>query len=152
MNDPKVWEGLAAPIPTKDIQWRIDGKPTERQGKYVARFVAYVDAQFVRERLDSVVGGNWDLTLELLPPNDVVNQNGVVTGKEFSFKARLQVMGVIREDVGTGDDYKSASSDAFKRVAVRFGLAHELYSYEQNWVEVDGDGKYAKPVEDPNVA
>jgi hypothetical protein len=35
---------------------------------------------------------------------------------------------------------------------VRFGIAHELYAYEQNWVQMDGDGKYAKPIEDPAVA
>jgi hypothetical protein len=69
-----------------------------------------------------------------------------------SFKARLQVLGVVREDVGTGRDYKSAATDAFKRAAVRFGIAHELYSYGTNWVELDGDGKLAKPVEDPAVA
>src|SRR6185437_14356125 len=58
----------------------------------------------------------------------------------------------IREDIGTGRDYKQASTDAFKRAAVRFGVANELYDYEQNWVEMDGDGKYAKPVEDPQAA
>ena len=52
-----------------------------------------------------------------------------------SFKARLQILGVIREDVGTGRDYKSAATDAFKRVAVRFGVAHELYAYEQKEAE-----------------
>jgi hypothetical protein len=31
-------------------------------------------------------------------------------------------------------------------------VANELYSYEQNWVEMDGDGKYAKPLEDPQAA
>jgi len=67
------------------------------------------------------------------------------------FKARLQILGVIREDVGTGRDYKAAATDAFKRAAVRFGIAHELYAYEQNWVQVDGDGRYAKPLEDPGV-
>ena len=56
---------------------------------------------------------------------------------------------MIREDVGTGRDYKQAATDAFKRAAVRFGIAHELYAYEQNWVQVDGDGKFSKPVEDP---
>jgi len=69
-----------------------------------------------------------------------------------SFKARVQILGVIREDVGQGDDYKSAATDAFKRAAVRFGIGHELYSFGQNWVEVDGDGKYPKPVEDPGDA
>jgi hypothetical protein len=59
---------------------------------------------------------------------------------------------VIRYDVGTGRDYKAAATDAFKRAAVRFGIAHELYSYEQNWVEVDGDGKYPRPIEDPKDA
>jgi hypothetical protein len=68
----------------------------------------------------------------------------------FAFKARLQILGVIREDVGTGRDYKNAATDAFKRAAVRYGIAHELYTdYEVIWVGVDGDGKWAKPTENP---
>jgi hypothetical protein len=143
-----VWARLAAPVPSGAISWRQDGKVTARDAKYFARFVAYIEANTVRERLDAVVPGEWDLTLELLPP--VSGEDG--EGVQPSFKARLQILGVIREDVGTGRDYKSASTDAFKRAAVRFGIAHELYSYEQNWVEMDGDGKYAKPMEDPQLA
>lgn len=143
-----VWARLAAPVPSSVISWRQDGKVTARDGKYFARFVAYVEANTVRDRLDTVVPGEWDLTLELLP--QAAGEAG--EGAQCSFKARLQVLGVIREDVGTGRDYKQASTDAFKRAAVRFGIAHELYAYEQNWVEVDGDGKYAKPLEDPQLA
>ncbi len=143
-----VWAKLSAPVPSGVISWRQDGKVTARDGKYFARFVAYIEANTVRERLDSVVPGEWDLTLELLPP--IPAEDG--DGTQCSFKARLQILGVIREDVGTGRDYKQASTDAFKRAAVRFGIAHELYAYEQNWVEMDGDGKYAKPVEDPQLA
>lgn len=140
-----IWAQLSAPLPAGVISWRQDGRPVQRDGKLFARFVAYVDANTVRERLDTVVPGEWDLTLELLP---------TLVGEEpeesrCSFKARLQILGVIREDVGTGRDYKSAATDAFKRAAVRFGIAHELYAYEQNWVQVDGDGRYAKPLEDP---
>jgi len=140
-----IWAQLSAPLPEGVIAWRQDGRPVQRDGKYFARFVAYIDANTVRERLDTVVPGEWDLTLELLP---------TLVGDEpeesrCSFKARLQILGVIREDVGTGRDYKQAATDAFKRAAVRFGVAHELYAYEQNWVQVDGDGKYAKPLEDP---
>src|SRR5678816_4922545 len=112
------------------------------------RFVAYIEANTVRERLDSVVPGEWDLTLELLPILTTVDADE----PGCSFKARLQILGVIREDVGTGRDYKQAATDAFKRAAVRFGIAHELYAYGQNWVELDGDGRYAKPIEDPAVA
>jgi hypothetical protein len=144
-----VWAKIAAPVEPTAIAWRQDGKATARDGKYFARFVCYIEANTVRERLDTVVPGEWDLTMELLP------QPAIAGGEEdpqMSFKARLQILGVIREDVGTGRDYKNAATDAFKRAAVRFGIGHELYDYEQNWVEVDGDGKYAKPVEDPAAA
>jgi hypothetical protein len=143
-----VWARLAAPLPGEAISWRQDGKPITRDGKFLARFVAYVEANTVRERLDEVVPGEWDLTLTPLP------QLGTEPAGEAtcSFKARLQVLGVVREDVGTGRDYKQAATDAFKRAAVRFGVAHELYSYGQNWVELDGDGKYARPLEDPAIA
>ena len=143
-----VWAKLSAPVPSGVISWRQDGKVTARDGKYFARFVAYIEANTVRERLDAVVPGEWDLTLDLMPA--VAGEDG--DGAQCSFKARLQILGVIREDIGTGRDYKSASTDAFKRAAVRFGIAHELYAYEQNWVEMDGDGKYARPLEDPQIA
>jgi hypothetical protein len=140
-----VWARLAAPLAKETISWRQDGKPINRDGKILARFVAYVEANTVRERLDSVVPGEWDLTLTPLPA-----LLGEPTGETTcSFKARLQVLGVVREDVGTGRDYKQAATDAFKRAAVRFGIAHELYAYGQNWVELDGDGRNARPLEDP---
>ena len=145
-----IWSALAAPLPAGVISWRQDGRTVSRDGRHIARFVAYIEANTVRERLDSVVPGEWDLTLELLPAvaglDDDANQGAC------SFKARLQILGVIREDVGTGKDYKQAATDAFKRAAVRFGIAHELYAYEQNWVQMDGDGKFARPIEDPAVA
>jgi len=150
MDKMDIWARIAAPVAPEAISWRQDGRAVQRDGKYVARFVAYIEANTVRERLDDVVPGEWDLTLELLPAVTALDESAEPAA--CSFKARLQILGVIREDVGTGKDYKQAATDAFKRAAVRFGIAHELYAYEQNWVEVDGDGKYAKPVEDPQVA
>jgi hypothetical protein len=149
-----VWSKLAAPLPAGVTAWRQDGRPIARDGKFYARFVAYIDANTVRERLDSVVPGEWNLTLELLPelsPSGDESASFSTEGR-CAFKARLQILGVVREDVGTGRDYKQASTDAFKRVAVRFGIGHELYDMGQNWVRMDGDGKYAKPMEDPQTA
>jgi hypothetical protein len=145
-----IWSALSAPLPPGVISWRQDGRPVSRDGRHIARFVAYIEANTVRERLDTVVPGEWDLTLELLPPVTGLDEDA--NQGACSFKARLQILGVIREDVGTGKDYKQAATDAFKRAAVRFGIAHELYAYEQNWVQMDGDGKYAKPIEDPAAA
>jgi hypothetical protein len=144
-----IWSRLAEPLPNGVVYWRQDGKVIARDGRYFARFVAYIEANTARERLDAVVPGEWDLTLELLPP--IPGLDDGAEGGACSFKARLQILGVIREDVGTGRDYKAAATDAFKRAAVRFGIAHELYGYEQNWVQMDGDGRNAKPLEDPGV-
>src|SRR5512143_2138170 len=118
-----IWAQLSAALPEGVIAWRQDGRPGQRDGKYFARFVAYIDANTVRERLDAVVPGEWDLTLELLPPFTTADGDGVDTSA-CSFKARLQILGCIREDVGSGRDYKAASTDAFKRAAVRFGIGH----------------------------
>ena len=147
-----VWARLAAPLPPGVTAWRQDGKAIMRDGRFFARFVSYIDAQTVRERLDSVVPGEWNLTIELLPTPSGVGDNDFPDPASCAFKARLQILGVVREDVGTGKDYKQASTDAFKRVAVRFGIGHELYEMGQNWVQMDGDGKYAKPLEDPQAA
>ena len=145
-----LWSALAAPLAAGVISWRQDGRAVERDGRWYARFVAYVDANTVRERLDTVVPGEWDLTLDLLPP--LMAREDDETAQHASFKARLQILGVIREDVGTGRDYKAAATDAFKRAAVRFGIGHELYAMEPNWVQVDGEGRFAKPIEDPQAA
>lgn len=139
-DDATVWARLAAPIPQSAIQWRPDGKPVQRNGQAVQRSVAYIDAQLVRERLDSVVPGEWHLHLEPLPQMDADGE------RLYAFKARLSVLGVAREDVGQGKDYKAASSDAFKRVAVRFGIAHELYALPCKWVSAIGvRGSAASP-------
>ena len=150
MEKTDLWSALASPLAAGVISWRQDGRAVERDGRWFARFVAYVDANTVRERLDAVVPGEWDLTLDLLPP--LVAREDDEAAQHASFKARLQILGVIREDVGTGRDYKAAATDAFKRAAVRFGIGHELYAMEPNWVQVDGEGRFAKPVEDPQAA
>src|SRR5262245_43179494 len=144
-----LWRRLAAPMPESEIAWRQDGKVVQSKGRYLARFVAYIEAPTVFARLDDVVPGEWDLTLELLPAPTLADQEGEAL---CAFKCRLQILGVVREDVGQGRDYKSAATDAFNRAAVRFGIANELYRYDVNWVRVDGDGRYAKPLEDPGVA
>ena len=100
LDKTDIWSALSAPLPPGVISWRQDGRPISRDGRHIARFVAYIEANTVRERLDAVVPGEWDLTLELLPP--VAGLEEDANQGPCSFKARLQILGVIREDVGTG--------------------------------------------------
>src|SRR5437660_65329 len=56
------WDGIARrlrePFDPNDVDFRAQGKASERTGK--AQVVAYVDARAVQDRLDAVVGiGNW---------------------------------------------------------------------------------------------
>jgi hypothetical protein len=51
---------------------------------------------------------------------------------------RLTVLGITKEDVGEGEDLKSAFSDAFKRVAVKFGVGRYLYELPKKWVPLKG--------------
>ena len=75
-TDLDVWTRLAAPLTSSAISWRQDGKATARDGKFFARFVCYVEAGTVRERLDSVCPGEWDLILDQLPPRDIMEEGG----------------------------------------------------------------------------
>lgn len=146
-----AWAALAAPVPPGAIMWRQDGKPKAgNNGGYYARFVPYIDAGIVRERLDAVVPGRWTTGLTPLPPVDPVEpRTGEVLPRQYSFTCTLNVMGTHREDVGTGEDYKAAATDSFKRAAVRFGVGHELYDMKGINVPMDGDGRHAKPTINP---
>ena len=147
LDKPNLWSALAAPLDADATSWRQEGAPVARDGGWYARFVAHPNVNAVRERLDRVVPGEWDLTLELLP--SLPARAG--DPQECAFKARLQILGVIREDVGTGPDYKAAASDALARAAVRFGIGAELTDREPNWLPVDGP-ETARPAEAPAAA
>jgi hypothetical protein len=145
---PAEWAALAAPIPAEKISWRQDGRAIARGDQTFARFVCYIDAGTVRERLDAIFPGRWELDITPLPQVTTADADGV-DNTGVAFRATLTVAGVSRADVGQGKDWKAASTDAFKRSAVRFGIGHELYDMDVNWVPVDGDSKYPKPLIDP---
>lgn len=68
--------------------------------------------EVIRSRLDEVVPGEWDFTLDLLPARH----------DEVAFKARMQILGVIREGVGEGKDYTGATRAAFVSAARAFRI------------------------------
>ncbi len=146
-----VWKQLSAPLPPAAIRWRQDGRTFTKDAKFFARFIRFTKVAYMRDRLDEVVPGEWSVHLEPLPHVTSIDDDGKES-RFFAFRCRLQVLGVEREDVGQGKDWKTASTDAFKRAAFAFGVGRELAETKLNIVQMDGDGKYARPLEDPQTA
>ena len=67
-----VWSRLATPVAPDTIAWRQDGRPIQRDGRYLARFVAYIEANTVRERLDAVVCRMHPKHAQLIPELEAV--------------------------------------------------------------------------------
>jgi hypothetical protein len=111
----ELFAALAAPFEPNEVKVR----------SHSGRQLHYVTARTVMNRLDSVLGPEnwWD---EFVP-----NENSVLC----RLTVRLPDGAILtKSDAGgyagmadSGDDDKSGYSDAFKRAAVKFGIARYLY-------------------------
>lgn len=125
------WAALKRPFSFDDIRVKVLATNQDRSRGLI---VPYVDARSVMDRLDEAVGEeHWTDTY------DVLREGGV--------RCRLTIYGVSKEDVGTGDDPKSAFSDALKRTAVKFGVGRHLYDSEKLWSPLDSKGQITDPDE-----
>lgn len=140
---------LCEPIPPEELAHRQDGKVVTRGMEHTARFVTYVEAGFVRQRLDEVVPGRWSLEIGESIPGVDLDDVAVIAVKASITIMDDQGREITREDYGEGKSHKAAATDAFKRAAVRWGIGHELYNLPSIWVKMDGNGKGAKALENP---
>jgi len=134
-ENQKIKELLLAETPKDRIKFRIGRKYA--QGKR-AHMLAYVDARYVQDRLDDVVGSdNWSNTFEMIGDTlfcsiTIVFPDGKVATKK---------------DCGTESNVekeKGEASDAFKRAAVMLGIGRDLYdlpNHYQMHADLD-DGGY----------
>ena len=108
-----MWDRLSAPTPREEIKWR-EG-PRGRQ-------LAYVDARYVMDVLDRVCGPDgWQCRYDWSDGKRLVCTIGIREGVDnWIWKAD----GAGETDI---EGEKGAFSDAFKRAAVRFGIARDLY-------------------------
>ena len=107
-----IFEELAKPFNPKAVSWRKGGGN---------KYLAYIDARDVMQRLDDVVGPeNWQDTFRETSSGRVLAQLHIRIGDDW----------IIKTD-GAGDTKvegeKGAISDAFKRAAVKWGVGRYLY-------------------------
>src|SRR5512142_1879135 len=125
----EILEQLRKPFPASKISFKCQTKPSEKGNSLV---VAYIDARDVMERLDDIMGPDWEDRYEK-------------AGTSKGLVCYLTVGGVTRADVGDDDNenepVKSAYSDAFKRAAVKFGIGRFLYDLPKMWGKAKPAGK-----------
>lgn len=139
-----IFEKLALPFSPERVSWRVGSTKAD---KSTGMALAYIDARDVMERLDEVVGpDNWQDRYEI---------HGGKTICYLSIRFDPINNEWITKADGAGDSdieaEKGALSDAFKRVAVKWGIGRYLYDLSSPWVQLDTyqgkDGKtYVKGI------
>jgi hypothetical protein len=117
---PDDLKKLSQPFDSKTIGIKVNSFSKDRTK---AMLVCYLQHTDVYGRLDSVdpdwsCETTWEMT----------------RGEHVYVQVKLTVKGVSRENVGDGEDHKSATSDALKRAAMLFGIGRYLYDAETVWV------------------
>ena len=79
---------LSAQFPENLVHWRVQGKPYQRNGKWSAMALAYIDARDVMDRLDDVCGPeNWQVEHIETPRGRILTRIGVKIGGEWVWKS-----------------------------------------------------------------
>ena len=132
-TNQEIRKMLREPTPKERIKFRVGY--TNRAGNK-ACMLAYVDARYVQDRLDDVVGAdNWNADYEYSGTSSLFCTITVhwPDGKRTK-----------KTDVGVETDVekeKGQASDAFKRAAVHYGIGRDLYGLGDYWADCN-DGGY----------
>ena len=161
VKESKLTE-LKLKTPKGEVKYRIGQKfgnqGVDKNGNVIpksARMLAYGDARYVMDKLDKIVGaGNWSNCFHR-------DEKGILFCTiTITFQREDDKIATIsKTDCGTEsnvEQQKGEVSDAFKRCAVHYGLARDLYIVPKDpWAMVaplDPTGRYVdkswKPEED----
>lgn len=116
---------LRAPFAPGQVKWKIQ---RVLPGGNAAQVVGYLEVRAVYDRLNQVVGPDWETAFELIETVPVPAKGERPAHTLYRVRCRLRVDGVRREDLGEGEDPKAAFSDAAKRAAVHFGIGVSVYA------------------------
>jgi hypothetical protein len=139
-NSQDLYDALSAPFPVEEVRWRV-GRTNERWRKenepLKGEAYCYVDARAVMDRLDSVCG----------PENWQCNYTpGVGTSIVCNIAVKMSGVWIWKGDGAGATDVeadKGTLSDAFKRAAVRWGIARDLYEFKAPRMVLEQRGKTA---------
>lgn len=124
---PEQLVALGAPTPEDEVKQR----PIFNKNKQKVGDLDYIDARYVMERLDDVVGqANWQSQFREVE-GGIVCRLGILV----MYDNTLVPEWVWKEDIGTESTIeaeKGSYSDALKRAAVHWGIARDLYDARED--------------------
>ena len=146
MIKEKDLQKLNIPTPKNEIKYR-PGSTFSYNNKKYARMLAYVDARYIQDKLDEIVGvGSWS--------NDFHrDEKGILFCTiTINFERKDGAASISKTDCGTEsnvEQQKGEVSDSFKRCAVHFGLARDLYNLPDpkgfKYIAEMSNNKYLNP-------
>lgn len=138
MSAVAIMSALAAPFHPDRVSWRV-GSTMADKSRGMA--LAYIDARDVMQRLDAVLGLDWQCEY-MEAGGGVVCRIGIFVGGQWRWRSNG---GTVIADGNTSDAKEMAEkgsySDAFKRAAVLWGVGQYLYDVDSPWVELEPKGK-----------
>ena len=146
MIKEKDLKKLQSETPVSERKYRV-GNTFDYSGKRWANMLCYVDARYVQDKLDDIMGvGNWS--------SDFIEIKGSLFCRiTISFLRDNGDIGIVSKmDCGTESNVekqKGEASDAFKRAAVHFGVGRDLYNLDNSKYRVEmilgTNGKHYPP-------
>ena len=146
MIKEKDLKKLQSETPISERKYRV-GNTFDYSGKRWANMLCYVDARYVQDKLDDIMGvGNWS--------SDFIEIKGSLFCRiTISFLRDNGDIGIVSKmDCGTESNVekqKGEASDAFKRAAVHFGVGRDLYNLDNSKYRVEmilgTNGKHYPP-------
>ena len=143
MIKEKDLKKLHAQTPVEERKYRV-GSTFTYNGKKIANMLCYVDARYVQDKLDEIVGvGNWSAEF-------IEIKRALFCRITISYLRDNGDIGIVSKmDCGTESNVekeKGEASDAFKRAAVHFGIGRDLYSLPNYRAEMtESNGKFYPP-------
>lgn len=141
-----IIEQLAAPFEPEAVRWRA-GSLTQDKSK--AKALAYINARDVMWRLDGVCSDGWCDEIVVLPNGMVTCRIGIWFGERLVYRQdgtgqmeeRPDGKIDIKNEQRIEMQQKGATSDAFKRAAVKWGVGRYLHGLPSMWARVNQWGQ-----------
>lgn len=134
---------LNAETPENERKYRV-GNTFTYQGRKMANMLCYVDARYVQDKLDEVVGPcNWSSDFLEIKGNLFCKITITFQREDGTYGTSTKMDCGVESNV---EKQKGEASDAFKRAAVQFGIGRDLYNLPNYRAEMtEYNGKWYPP-------